>query len=73
MRGTAGLILMLAFNAFVFTKAYRATAKLNNFVCQYECNIDTGYCTVIGQSSGWGWKCPACSEVSTLYFVLFFI
>ena len=72
MRGRTGLILILAFNAFVFTKAYIATAKVNDFTCLYGCNPDNGDCWSIGQSSGWGWKCPNCKQVLYILFSSFF-
>ena len=76
MIGRTGLILMLAFNAFVFTKAYLVTKPGVGVieVCQYECNPD-GSCESVGKSTAWGVKCPggSCSEVLYIYSVLFFL
>merc|ERR1712150_347026 len=67
MRGRTGLILMLAFNVFVLTKAYQVTDD----ACTFECNTDTYQCKAVGQTQFWGFNCndrdcrEACDRASS--------
>ena len=72
MRGRTGLILMLTFNVFVFTKAYQVTDD----ACTFECNTDTYQCKAVGKTQFWGFNCNDrdCREVlHTFFLILSFI